>query len=407
MADMTHKLTVEDLEVGGKRVLVRVDFNVPLDEARAITDDTRIREALPTIRSLLERKAKVILVSHLGRPKGKPTDKLRMDPVAKRLGELLGLPVRKLDEVVGDAVRKAVDAMKPGEVVLLENVRFHAEEEANDSAFAKALAGLADVFVNDAFGTAHRAHASTEGVTKFLPQSAAGLLIVKELKFLGQALEHPERPFTAVLGGAKVSSKIAVLSKLAEKVDNILIGGGMAYTFLRAMNMSVGQSLVEEDRIKDAKEILKLLIDRNVKWLLPFDHIIATGLTRDAVPRIVTREGIPDGSQALDIGPATIEMFGNVIAKSRTVVWNGPMGVFEYLQFSTGTYRMALWMSEVDAVKIVGGGDSIAAINQLGIASKFTHISTGGGASLEFMEGRVRPGIAALTNRTPSSGRAG
>lgn len=392
------KLSSEDLKVEGKRVLVRVDFNVPFDEAGRISDDTRIREALPTLKSLLARKAKVVLMAHLGRPKGKPSDKLRLTPTAVRLGELLGQPVRKIDVCIGPAAKQAVDALQPGEVLMLENVRFHAEEEANDPAFSKELASLGDMFVNDAFGTAHRAHASTVGVTKHLAQSAAGLLVVKEMKYLGQAVDNPQRPFTAILGGAKVSSKLSVISKLAEKVDNILIGGGMAFTFLRAMNMSVGQSLVEEDRIKDAKEILKLLIDRNVKWLLPFDHVVTDRYSRDAVPHVVTREGIQDGFQALDIGPSTVEMFGNVMSKSRTIVWNGPMGVFEWMQFASGTYQVALWASACKAVTIVGGGDSIAAINNLGIADKFTHISTGGGASLEYLEGRELPGIAALTN---------
>jgi 3-phosphoglycerate kinase len=397
MAAGGRKLTVEDLQVDGKRVLVRVDFNVPLDDAGVITDDTRIREALPTLRSLVARKARIVLMAHAGRPKGKASDKLRLNPMATRLGELLGQPVKKIDACVGPVAKAAVDALKPGEVLMLENLRFHAEEEKNDPAFSKELASLGDMYVNDAFGTAHRAHASTVGVTKHLPQSAAGLLIVKEMKYLGQAMDNPQRPFTAVLGGAKVSSKLSIITKLAEKVDNILIGGGMAYTFLRAMNMSVGNSLVEEDRIKDAKEILKLLIDKNVKWLLPFDHVITDRIATDAVPRIVTREGIPDGYGAADIGPSTVEMFGNVLGKSKTIIWNGPMGVFEIIQFSQGTYRIALWMSECKATTIVGGGDSIAAINKLGIAHKFTHISTGGGASMEYIEGVELPGIAALT----------
>jgi phosphoglycerate kinase len=283
--------------------------------------------------------------------------------------------------------------------MMLENARFHAEEEANDEGFSKELASLAEVYVNDAFGTAHRAHASTAGVTKFIKRSAAGFLMMKEIKYLGMALEKPERPFTAILGGAKVSSKIAVINRLAEKVDNILIGGGMAYTFLRAMNMSVGNSLVEEDRIKDAKEILKMLIDKNVKWLLPFDHVVTEKIAPDAVPKIVTREGMPDGHMAVDIGPSTVEMFGNVLAKSKTIVWNGPMGVFETVQFAQGTYSIALLIGATKATSIVGGGDSVAAINKLGIANKFSHISTGGGASLEFLEGADLPGIAALSDR--------
>jgi len=399
MPNQDKKLTVEDLDVKEKRVLVRVDFNVPLDEDGHITDDTRIREALPTIKFLIEHKAKVILISHLGRPKGKPSDKLKLTPTAVRLEELLSHPVRKVNSIVGPEAKKAAQELQPGQIMMLENVRFHSEEEANDEHFSRELASLAELYVNDAFGTAHRAHASTVGVTKFLPKAAAGFLIEKELKYLGMAIHNPKRPFTAILGGAKVSSKLSVITKLAERVDNILIGGGMAYTFLRAMNMAVGKSLVEEDRIKDAKEILKLLIDRNVKWLLPFDHIVTERVTHDAVPKIVTREGISDKHQAVDIGPSTVEMFGNVLAKSKTIIWNGPMGIFEMVQFAQGTHRIALWIADCQATTIVGGGDSIAAINQLGIAHKFTHISTGGGASMEFIEGATLPGIAALTNK--------
>jgi len=319
--------------------------------------------------------------------------------VAKRLSELLGKPVEKLNEVVGPEVTKRVQAMAAGSVIMLENVRFHPGEEKNDPALAKELGALADLYVNDAFGTAHRAHASTEGVAHYVKQAAAGYLLTKEIKYLAGVLEKPERPFTALLGGAKVSTKIGVITKLAEKVDNILIGGGMAYTFLRAMNMNVGKSLVEEDRIKDAKEILKVLIDRNVKWLLPFDHVVCDRITPLAVPEIVTREGIGDDRMAVDIGPSTVEMFGNVLAKSKTIIWNGPMGIFETIQFAQGTYGVALRMAATDAVKIVGGGDSILAINRLGLAAHFTHMSTGGGASLEMLEGKVLPGISALTDR--------
>jgi len=399
MLGSAEKLSVEDLKVDGKRVLLRVDFNVPLNDAGAVTDDTRIRESLPTIKFLVEHGARLILVAHMGRPKGKPSDKLRLDPAARKLGELLGKPVRKINSVVGPEAAAAAQALKPGEILMLENVRFEPGEEKNDEALSKALASLAELYVNDAFGTAHRAHSSTVGVAKFLPQAAAGYLMQKELKYLGQVLEKPERPFTAILGGAKVSSKLSVISKLAEKVDNLLIGGGMAYTFLRAMHMNVGKSLVEEDRIKDAKEILKLLIDRDVKWLLPFDHVITDKVSADGVPHIVTREGIPEEMKAVDIGPSTVEMFDNVLKQSKTILWNGPMGVFEILQFSQGTYRIALSISACKATSIVGGGDSVAAINNLGIAGKFSHVSTGGGASLEFLEGIELPGIAALTNR--------
>jgi phosphoglycerate kinase len=311
----------------------------------------------------------------------------------------LGTPVKKINVVVGPEATTAAMALKDGEILMLENVRFEPGEEKNDEALSKSLAALAELYVNDAFGAAHRAHSSTVGVAKFLPQAAAGYLMQKEIKFLGQALENPERPFTAVLGGAKVSSKISVISKLAGKVDNLLIGGGMAYTFLRAMHMNVGKSLVEEDRIKDAKEILKLLIDRDVKWLLPFDHVITDKVSVDGIPEIVTREGIPPDKMAVDIGPSTVEMFDNVLRQSKTILWNGPMGVFEIMQFSQGTYRIALSISGCKATSIVGGGDSVAAINNLGIAGKFSHVSTGGGASLEFLEGIELPGIAALTNR--------
>ncbi len=395
---MSGKLSVEDLEVKGKRVLVRVDFNVPQSASGAITDDTRIREALPTLKLLLGRGARVILVTHLGRPKAKPEDKLRLDPVAKRLGELLGRPVEKLNEIVGPAVRARVDALAAGSALMLENVRFDPGEEKNDPAFAQALASLAEVYVNDAFGTAHRAHASTVGVTKFLSPCAAGLLLRKELLYLDGAVNNPERPFTAILGGAKVSTKINVTRRLAEKVDNILIGGGMAYTFLRAMNMEVGNSLVDLERVKDAKEILKLFIDKNIKFLLPFDHLIADRIDPDAPSLLVIREVIPPDMMAVDIGPNTAQMFTNVIKKSKTVIWNGPMGVFEIEAFAKGTYAIARALAESSAVTIIGGGDSVAAINKLGIADKFTHISTGGGASLEMLEGVTLPGIAALTD---------
>lgn len=396
---MGAKLTVEDLNVEGKRVLVRVDFNVPQDEKLAITDDTRIREALKTIRFLLERKARVILVSHLGRPKGKVSDKYRLDPVAKRLAELLGQPVIKADDVVGNDAKAKAAALGEGQVLLLENVRFEAGEETNDEGLSKSLASMADLYVNDAFGTAHRAHASTAGVTKFVAKAAAGFLLVKELEYLDKVVQNPERPFTAILGGAKVSSKLSVIRKLLDKVDNLLIGGGMSYTFLRAMNMEVGKSLVEEDMIKEAKEIIKLAVDKHVKWLLPFDHVVTDKVAQDSATQIVTREGIGPGLMAVDIGPKTVEMFGNVLDKSKTVIWNGPMGIFEMGPFAQGTYAIAKKMASLKATTIVGGGDSVAAINKLGLADKFTHISTGGGASLELLEGLVLPGVAALTDK--------
>ncbi len=396
---MAEKLSVEDLDVKGKRVFLRVDFNVPLDETGQITDDTRIRASLPTLKYLVERGARVIIASHLGRPKGKVNEKLRLDPVAKRLSELMGQAVLKVNECVGPDVKKRAEALKNGEMLMLENIRFRPEEEKNDEAFSKELASLAELYVNDAFGTAHRAHASTVGVAKELGRAAGGYLLSKELRYLDAAVRNPERPFTAILGGAKVSTKLPVMKQLADKVDNLLIGGGMAYTMLMGMNMEVGKSLVEKDFIKDAKEILKILIDRNVKWLLPFDHVIVPELKADAPIRIVEREGIPADQMAVDIGPHTCQMFANVIAKSKTVIWNGPMGVFEMEPFAKGTYMIARTLAASSARTIVGGGDSVAAINKLGIANKFTHVSTGGGASLEMLEGKVLPGIAALSEK--------
>jgi len=392
------KLTVEGLDVKGQRVLVRVDFNVPQNDKLEITDDTRIREAIPTIKHLVERGAKVILVSHLGRPKGKPEDKYRITPAANRLSELMNMPVVKMDEVIGDTVTKAVNAMGPGQIMMLENVRFHPGEEKNDPELSKALAALADLYVNDAFGTAHRAHASTEGVAHLVKKAAAGFLLVKEIKYLSEALDNPKRPFTAILGGAKVSGKLEVIRNLLNKVDNILFGGAMAYTFLRAMKMEVGKSRVEEGLIKEAKEIIKAAVDKDVKWLFPFDHVVTNVVGPEGTPEVVTREGFGDRI-GVDIGPSTIEMFDNVLKKSGTIFWNGPMGVFEIPQFSQGTFSVALTIANSGAVSVVGGGDSVAAINKLGIASKFTHISTGGGASLEMIEGKVLPGIAALTDK--------
>ncbi len=396
---MGEKLSVQDLDVKGKRVFLRVDFNVPQDSQGRITDDTRIKEALPTVKLLVDRGAKLIIASHLGRPKGKVDEKLRLDPVAKRLSDLLARPVAKAKDCSGAEVKKAADALKDGEALMLENIRFNPGEEKNDEGFSKELASMADLYVNDAFGTAHRAHASTVGITKFVKKSAGGFLLSKELRYLDAAVNDPERPFTAILGGAKVSTKITVIKQLADKVDNMLIGGGMAYTFLRAMNMEVGKSLIDEERIMDAKEILKILIDKNVKWLLPFDHIITTQIDADAPVRTVMREGIPDDAIAVDIGPNTARMFANVITKSKTVVWNGPMGIFEIEPFARGTYSIAQTLADSPATTIVGGGDSVAAINKLGIADKFTHVSTGGGASLEMLEGKSLPGIEALTDK--------
>jgi len=396
------KQTVEDIkDLSGKKVLVRVDFNVPLDDKQNITDDTRIRAAVPTIKYLSDKGAKVILVSHLGRPKSGPDDKLRLAPCAKRLSELIKKPVASVKDCIGPEVEKAISNLKDGDIILLENVRFYKEEEKNDPEFAKKLASLADIYVNDAFGTAHRAHASTEGVTKYL-KGYAGFLMEKEIKFLGKLLENPAKPFVAILGGAKISGKIDVVQNLLPKVDTLIIGGGMAYTFFKARNVSVGNSLVEEDKIPMAKEILKSAIDLNKTIMLPIDHVVADKFDANANTQIVTRAGIPDGWQGMDIGPDTITKFGHAIKKAKTIFWNGPMGVFEFDKFANGTIAVAKLVAEATkngATSVIGGGDSVAAIEKAGLADKITHISTGGGASLEFVEGKVLPGIAALQNK--------
>jgi phosphoglycerate kinase len=392
------KATIRDVDVGRKRVLVRVDFNVPMDASRKITDDTRIKAALPTIKYLVDRGAKVILASHLGRPKGKPTDEFRMDPVARRLSELLEKPVLKLNECVGDEVKATVAAMNPGDVVLLENLRFHAEEEANDEGFSRDLADLADLYVNDAFGTAHRAHASTAGVARFLP-AVAGFLMEKEIRIMGKALADPERPFVAILGGAKVRDKVGVVRNLLDKVDTLMIGGGMAYTFLKAKGLEVGQSILEADKIDLAKELMERAETRGVRFLLPSDVVIADRMAEDARTRVVQVDQIPRDWQALDIGPETVTRFSREIAGARTVVWNGPMGVFEMKPFAEGTRGVARALAESKAVTIVGGGDSAAALEEMGFADKVTHVSTGGGASLEFLEGRELPGVAVLKDK--------
>ena len=386
------KLT--DLDVKGKRVLVRVDFNVPLDEARHITDDTRIRAALPTIEHLLNEGAAVILMSHLGRPKG-VDDALRLDPVATRLSELLGRPVKKVDDCVGPEVEAAARELGTGEVLLLENLRFYKEETANDPEFARRLASIADVYVNDAFGAAHRAHASTAGVADYLP-AAAGLLLARELDVLGGALENPERPFVAILGGAKVSDKIGVITNLLTKVDALLIGGGMAYTFLKAKGYEVGKSLLDAERIELAKELMAEAEKRGVTLLLPVDVVIADDFSEDASTREVDVDSIPADWEALDIGPKTRQLFAEEVAKAKTIVWNGPMGVFEMAPFAHGTRAVAEALAASKGTTIIGGGDSAAAVQQFGLAERMTHISTGGGASLEFLEGKVLPGVAAL-----------
>jgi len=393
-----NKKTVEDFDVKGKKVLVRVDFNVPMDENGHITDDTRIRAALPTIEYLVNNGAKVILASHLGRPKGKKNPKYSLAPVAKRLSELLGKSVVMAGDCIGEEAEKAVASMNPGDVVLLENVRFYAEEEANDRGFAEKLAKLADIYINDAFGTAHRAHASTAGVAEFLP-AGAGFLMKKEIEVMGKALEDPERPFVAILGGAKVSDKIGVIKNLLNKVDCLLIGGGMAFTFLKAMGYNIGRSLLEEDKVELAKSLLKEAEEKGVKVLLPDDVVVAPEVKEGVSYRTVPVSQIPDDMMGVDIGEVTRDKFAKVIKEARTVVWNGPMGVFEIRDFAQGTLAVAKAMAESGAVTIVGGGDSAAAVEQLGYAKAMTHISTGGGASLEFLEGKVLPGVAVLNDK--------
>ncbi len=393
------KKTVRDITPKGKRILMRADFNVPMDENRKITDDSRILGALPTIQYLLDAGAKLILMSHLGRPKGEVNPKYSLAPVAERLSELLGKPVKMSKDVIGEDAKKLVAELKDGDVMLLENLRFHKEEEANDDGFAKALASFGDIYVNDAFGTAHRAHASTEGVTRFIDTSVSGFLIEKELKFLGEAVENPERPFVAILGGAKVSDKIGVIENLLNKVDVLLIGGGMAYTFIKAMGGNIGKSLLEEDKIELAKNLLEKAEEKNVKLLLPVDTLIADVFNNDANTDVVKTGEIPDTWQGLDIGPKTRELFASEIKKAKTVVWNGPMGVFEMPTFAEGTKAIAKAMAECGGTTIVGGGDSAAAVESMGFGDKISHISTGGGASLEFLEGKELPGVKALSDK--------
>jgi len=392
------KKTIRDIEVAGKRVLVRVDFNVPLDKNGQVTDDTRIRAALPTIEYLLQQKARVILVSHLGRPKGQVNEKYMMDPVATRLSKLLGGPVLKVDDCIGEVPREAVEQMQEGDVVLLENVRFYSEEEKNDENFARQLSELGDIFVNDAFGTAHRAHASTAGLAEYLP-AVAGLLMEKELEMLGRLLSSPERPFLAIIGGAKVSDKIAVISNLLDKVDSLIIGGGMANTFLKAQGYDIGKSLLEVDRVEMAKSLMGEAKNRGVKLLLPVDVVVALGADPNAEQATVTVDDIPAEWMALDIGPQSIEYFAKAIETAKTVVWNGPMGVFEMAPFARGTEAIARELGSINGITVVGGGDSVAAVIKAGVAEKITHISTGGGATLEFLEGQKLPGVEALQDK--------
>jgi phosphoglycerate kinase len=387
-------------DLSGKRALVRVDFNVPLDEQGNITDDTRIRAALPTINDLTQKGAKVILASHFGRPKG-VDDKLRLTPVAKRLSELLGKEVIKTDDCIGDDVSAKVGAMQNGQVLLLENVRFYKEEENNDSEFAKKLAANADIYVNDAFGTAHRAHASTEGVTHYLTPSIAGYLIEKELQYLQNAIENPQRPLAAIIGGSKVSSKIGVIETLLDKCDKLIIGGGMVFTFYKARGLNVGKSLVEDDKLELAKSLEAKAKEKGVTLLLPTDVVVADAFNADANTQTVSVENIPDGWMGLDIGPDSVKVFQEALADCKSVIWNGPMGVFEIDKFAVGTFAIAHTLAEIGktgATTIIGGGDSVAAVEKVGLADQMSHISTGGGASLELLEGKILPGIAALND---------
>src|SRR5438270_3190339 len=400
---MMNKKTIRDIDVAGKRVLVRVDFNVPLDAQQHITDDTRIRAALPTIEYLLDHGAAVILMSHLGRPKGKAVETMRLTPVAQRLSELLHKPVQMAPDCIGPEVEALARNLQPGQVLLLENLRFHDEEEKNDPAFARQLASLGDIYVNDAFGTAHRAHASTEGVTHYLP-GVAGFLMEKEINFLGSALENPRRPFAAIIGGAKVSDKIAVLERLVGMVDTLLIGGGMANTFLKAEGYEIGDSLFEEGKLDVARDLINKARQRDLQLLLPVDVVIADRFAADASSKVVSIDDVPTGWRILDIGPETIKAFRAALADAQTIIWNGTLGVAEMPAFAKGTDAIIDILAQrtaAGATTIIGGGDSAAAVEQAHASDKMTHVSTGGGASLEFLEGRVLPGVAALQDKTP------
>ena len=394
------KLSIRDLSLKGKRCLIRVDYNVPLSPSGEVTDDTRIRASLETLTYARQQGARLVLVSHLGRPDGKVVEPLRMDPAARRLGKLLGIPIQKSDGCIGEKVFRQSQALKEGEILLLENVRFHPEEEKNDPGFAKALAQSAELFVNDAFGTAHRAHASTVGVTQFLP-SAMGFLMEKEVAALSKVLFHPEKPFAMILGGAKVSDKVGVLESLIGKVDLILIGGAMAYTFLKVQGVAVGRSRVEEDKLDVARSILQKIQSKKITLVLPGDHLTSSQpIGKEPLTQKQTRSpGIPDGEYGYDIGPETVRRFTDQLKKVRTVLWNGPLGVFEQPLFAEGTREVARFLAGRQITSVIGGGDTVAAVTQLGFAEKMTHVSTGGGASLEFLEGKTLPGIAALTDK--------
>lgn len=394
---MNQKKTMNDVEVNGKRVFVRVDFNVPMENG-VITDDTRIRAALPTIKHLVEQDAKLILASHLGRPKGEVVEDMRLDAVALRLAELLRKPVLKLDESVGESVTQVVANMQDGDIVLLENVRFHKGEEKNDAQLAKQFSELADVYVNDAFGAAHRAHATTAGIAEYLP-AVAGFLLEKELDVLGKALSNPERPFTAIIGGAKVKDKIGVIDHLLDIVDNLIIGGGLAYTFIKAQGHEIGNSLVEDDKIELAQQFMKKAQDKGVNFLMPVDAVVAAEFAADADNKVVAIDAMPADWMGLDIGPKTAELYAETIKNSKLIIWNGPMGVFEMEAFANGTKAVATAMSTTEAYTVIGGGDSAAAVEKFEVADKMDHISTGGGASLEFMEGKKLPGVEALNDK--------
>ena len=394
-----NKKTVKDIDLKGKKVFVRCDFNVPLDEQGNITDNRRIVGALPTIKYLLEQNCKIILSSHLGRPKGEFKKEFSLEPVAKELSRLLGKEVKLAKDVTGESAKELTQNMKEQEIVLLENVRFDAREEKNDESLSKEFASMAEVFVNDAFGTAHRAHSSTAGVANFLP-AVSGFLIEKELNFLGSALENPKRPFVAILGGKKVSDKIGVIDSLLEKVDTLMIGGGMAYTFFKSMGYNVGDSICEEDKLDLAESLIKKAKDKNVKLVLPVDNVIADEFSPDANSKVIDSDEIPDGWEGLDIGPKTVELFKQELQNAKTIIWNGPVGLSEYEKFANGTRELARTLADLkDAVTIIGGGDSAAAIEKMGLSDKMTHISTGGGASLEFLEGKKLPGIECLQDK--------
>ena len=393
---MKSKMTMKDMQLEGKRVFCRVDFNVPMEDGK-VTDDTRVRAAIPTITYLTEKGAKVILASHLGRPKGEVNEDMRLTAAGEKLEELIGKKVTKLDTSIGEDVEKTISTMNNGDIVLLENVRFHAGEEKNDASLAKQFAAMADLYVNDAFGAAHRAHASTAGIAEHLP-AVSGLLLEKELDVLGKALSTPERPFTAIIGGAKVKDKIDVIDHLLDKVDNLIIGGGLSYTFSKAQGYEIGKSLLEEDKIELAKSFIQKAKDKGVNLYLPVDAVIADDFSKDANTKVVRMDAIPEDWQGLDIGTETAELYAKVIEESKLIIWNGPMGVFEMEPFAGGTKRVAQAMADTEGYTIIGGGDSAAAVEKFGVGDKMNHISTGGGASLEFMEGKDLPGVSALND---------